>query len=142
MEELNGVANEPYGEDAQNSANPESEHHHHHKLALTDTPVDASIAEIKSIESSKVHVLNIHNQDTKIANSAMRKVSWRVIPLLALAVFSSDLQKTNIGYAAVGLKEDLDLNNGQLSFALSTVYLSYSILMIPMTLCTSTTIHS
>ena len=46
--------------------------------------------------------LDAGGDERAIERSALRKIGWRVIPLVALAEWISFVDKTNIGFAAVG----------------------------------------
>lgn len=72
--------------------------------------------------------------DDAIRRSAMRKISIRLLPLLALAEGVAQLQKVNISYAAPGIKKTLNINNDQLGLALSILFLTYPLAMVPMTM--------
>ena len=46
--------------------------------------------------------LDAAGDERAIERSALRKIGWRVIPLVALTEWISNVDKTNIGFAAVG----------------------------------------
>ena len=69
-------------------------------------------------------------------SSHQLKVSVRVIPLMALAEAVAQLQKVNVGLAAPGIAESLNLNNEQLGFAMAIFFLTYFSFQTPMVLLT------
>ena len=65
------------------------------------------------------------------ARSAMRKISWRMLPILAFVFSISATEKTNISLAAEGMMEDLNINTKQFGLASSLYFVPYGLLAVP-----------
>lgn len=77
-----------------------------------------------------------HNQITAeaapVARSAIRKVSMRLVPFVALMFFINYLDRTAIGFAAPnGMNEDLALSAAQFGFASGVFFIGYILLEVP-----------
>ena len=68
---------------------------------------------------------------TPVQQSALRKASWRLIPLLTLAYLFSYLDRTCIGFAALTMNKDLALTNTQFGAAAGWFFLSYTLCEVP-----------
>lgn len=69
--------------------------------------------------------------DEAIGRRAMRKVTLRVVPLIALAVWVSWLDKLNIALAGPGIMASLNLSAERFAFSTSLFFVSYSLVMTP-----------
>ncbi|WP_313629616.1 MFS transporter [Pseudomonas sp.] len=63
--------------------------------------------------------------------SACRKAAIRLVPLLALAYFFNYLDRTNVGFAALTMNEDLGLTASQFGFAAGIFYVGYCLFEVP-----------
>ena len=61
----------------------------------------------------------------------MRLVSWRVLPLLALAYALALVEKTNIALAGEGIMRDLQVSARQFGIAASVYFVPYTLLPVP-----------
>lgn len=61
----------------------------------------------------------------------MRKVFWRLIPLLFLMVFVNYLDRQNIGYGQLDMGRQLGISDAAFGFAGSIFYIGYMTLEIP-----------
>lgn len=61
----------------------------------------------------------------------LRKIFWRLVPLMVLMYFVSSLDRANIGYAALTMNADLGLTVAQFGFATSIFYLGYILFETP-----------
>ncbi|KAJ3960887.1 hypothetical protein N0V92_002441 [Colletotrichum tropicale] len=62
----------------------------------------------------------------------MRKLDWRLVPLLGLLYLISFLDRANIGNAKIeGLPEDLNLTGQQYNIALCVVFITYILFEVP-----------
>ena len=70
-------------------------------------------------------------ENARLAKSAMRKVSWRVLPLLGLAVSIAQVEKVNIALASEGIMRDLGLSTAQFGLATSLYFIPYAVFQVP-----------
>lgn len=71
-------------------------------------------------------------REPAVARSAIRKVSIRLVPFIALMFFINYLDRTAIGFAAPsGMNDDLALTAAQFGFASGIFFLGYILLEIP-----------
>jgi MFS transporter, ACS family, tartrate transporter len=68
------------------------------------------------------------------AHAAVRRVWWRIVPLLALVLLLSYLDKVNIGFAALQMNSELHLSNTVFGVAAGLFAISYAAAAIPGTL--------
>jgi MFS family permease len=66
-----------------------------------------------------------------IEETTMRKVFWRLVPLLFLMVFINYLDRQNIGYAQLDMGKQLHISDAAFGFAGSIFYIGYMTLQIP-----------
>lgn len=70
--------------------------------------------------------------EAPVARSAIRKVSIRLVPFVALMFFINYLDRTAIGFAAPnGMNEDLALSAAQFGFASGVFFIGYILLEVP-----------
>ncbi|HYI84344.1 MAG TPA: MFS transporter [Acetobacteraceae bacterium] len=70
--------------------------------------------------------------ESPVAKSAIRKVSLRLVPFVALMFFINYLDRTAIGFAAPnGMNEDLGLSAAQFGFASGVFFIGYILLEVP-----------
>ncbi|MFK3940177.1 MFS transporter [Pseudomonas monteilii] len=71
-------------------------------------------------------------QDTDPAQiRACKKAALRLVPLLALAYFFNYLDRTNVGFAALTMNDDLGLTASQFGFAAGIFYVGYCVFEVP-----------
>jgi ACS family tartrate transporter-like MFS transporter len=66
-----------------------------------------------------------------IEQRTLRKVSWRVLPLVLAAYFLANLDRSNISYAALQMNHDLHLTAEQFGLGAGLFSLTYLLLEIP-----------
>jgi MFS family permease len=70
--------------------------------------------------------------ETTIERSAIRKISFRLVPFVALMFFINYLDRTAIGFAAPnGMNTDLALSAAQFGFASGVFFIGYILLEVP-----------
>jgi ACS family tartrate transporter-like MFS transporter len=69
-------------------------------------------------------------QDTLEAVT-VRRVYWRLVPLLFLAMFFNYLDRINLGFASLRMNHDLGLSPGVFGFGASVFFLGYMLLEVP-----------
>jgi len=68
---------------------------------------------------------------SSIAQSAMAKASWRIIPLLGLGYLCSYLDRLNVSFAATQMNVDLKFSATVYGFGSGFFFLTYALLEIP-----------
>lgn len=63
--------------------------------------------------------------------ATMRRVYWRLIPLLFIGMFLNYLDRINIGFAALRMNHDLGLSPSVFGFGASVFFLGYMLLGVP-----------
>jgi MFS transporter, ACS family, tartrate transporter len=66
-----------------------------------------------------------------IQRNVLRKTAWRLVPLLTLAYVVNYLDRTNIGFAALTMNQDLGLTATEFGFGAGILFLSYTVFEIP-----------
>ena len=62
---------------------------------------------------------------------ALRKVTWRIIPLIALGYGTAYMDRVNISYAALQMNHDLHFSNTVYGFGAGLYFLSYAVCEVP-----------
>lgn len=70
-----------------------------------------------------------------IPQDLSRKISWRLGPLMILMYLANQLDRANIGYAALTMNADLGLSSAQYGLAASLFFLGYILCDVPSNLC-------
>ena len=66
-----------------------------------------------------------------VANSALRKVRWRLIPFLFLLYIVAYLDRVNVGFAAIDMNRDLGFSAAIYGFGSGIFFLSYTLFEVP-----------
>ena len=67
-----------------------------------------------------------------IEQSAIQKISWRIVPFIGLMFFINFLDRTAIAFAGPsGMTKDLGLTASQFGFAAGVFFVGYILLEIP-----------
>jgi ACS family tartrate transporter-like MFS transporter len=69
-----------------------------------------------------------------LERSTVRKVIWRIVPLMALVLLFNYLDKVNIGFAAVTMNKDLGFSNTVFGAAAGFFAFGYALCGVPSTL--------
>jgi ACS family tartrate transporter-like MFS transporter len=67
----------------------------------------------------------------EIAESALRKVRWRLIPFLFLLYIVAYLDRVNVGFAAIDMNRDLGFTAAVYGLGSGIFFLSYTLLEVP-----------
>jgi MFS transporter, ACS family, tartrate transporter len=70
-------------------------------------------------------------EDAVLEPSAMRRIGWRLVPLLILAYFVSFLDRVNVGFAAIQMNKDLGLTATVYGWGAGIFFLGYFLLEVP-----------
>ncbi len=74
----------------------------------------------------------VSDQDRQVEASAIRKISLRLVPFIALMFFINFLDRTAISFAGPnGMTQDLGMTAAQFGFAAGIFFLGYIVLEIP-----------
>src|SRR5690606_28891525 len=77
-------------------------------------------------------IVDSPTQGNTIARSAIRKISVRLVPFVALMFFINYLDRTAISFASPnGMSDDLSLTAAQFGFASGVFFVGYLILEVP-----------
>lgn len=81
------------------------------------------VAEINSI-------FNMVNRST-LQDAVYRKISWRLMPVLFLAYIFAYLDRVNIGFAKLGMKEEVWFNDEVFALASGIFFIGYFLCEVP-----------
>ena len=70
-------------------------------------------------------------EGVEVGRSAMRKATWRLIPLIALGYGAAYMDRVNIGFAALQMNIDLHFSNTVFGVGAGIFFLSYAACEIP-----------
>src|SRR5271166_4294299 len=63
--------------------------------------------------------------------AVLKKIAWRIVPLLTLAYVVNYLDRTNIGFAALTMNKDLGFTATEFGFGAGILFLGYTVFEIP-----------
>ena len=63
--------------------------------------------------------------------SATRKVAWRIVPFLCLLYVFNILDRSNVGFARLGMTKDLGLSEEVINWGIGLFYLGYLVFEVP-----------
>src|SRR5271165_2150544 len=66
-----------------------------------------------------------------IGRSAMRKATWRLIPLIALGYGTAYIDRSNISFASLQMNRDLHFSASIYGFGAGLFFISYAALEVP-----------
>src|ERR1700754_1953772 len=69
--------------------------------------------------------------DDIIEKSAMRKIYLRLLPFAILSYFLAYIDRINVSFAALTMRDDLGISAGAYGFALGTFYWAYFLFEVP-----------
>ncbi len=73
----------------------------------------------------------MNETDSGIAQLAYRKISWRILPLIALGYGAAYLDRVNISFAALQMNRDLKFSGTVYGLGAGIFFISYAALEIP-----------
>ncbi|GKQ52543.1 MFS transporter [Bradyrhizobium sp. Ce-3] len=68
---------------------------------------------------------------SELEQQTIRRVYWRLIPILFVMMFFNYLDRINLGYAGLTMNKDLGLSPAIFGFAASIFFLGYMVLEVP-----------
>ena len=66
-----------------------------------------------------------------VERSAMRKIYLRLLPFAVLSYFLAYIDRINVSFAALTMRDDLSISASAYGFALGTFYWGYFIFEVP-----------
>lgn len=69
--------------------------------------------------------------ESRIARSAMRRIGFRLVPFLILAYFISFVDRVNVGFAGLEMRQDLGLTATVFGWGAGIFFLGYFLLEVP-----------
>ena len=69
--------------------------------------------------------------NTALLRSAVRKCTLRIVPVMTLAFGLNQLDRTNIGFAALTMNRDLALTATEFGFGAGLLFVSYALIELP-----------
>ncbi len=67
----------------------------------------------------------------------MKRIVWRLAPLMVLMYVANQLDRANVGYAALTMNAELGMTAAQYGLSASLFFLGYILCEIPSNLCMS-----
>ncbi|MFN4186966.1 MAG: MFS transporter [Acinetobacter johnsonii] len=69
--------------------------------------------------------------DMDIEKRTLRKISWRIVPFIMILYLIAYIDRVNIGFAAITMKEDLGFTASILGFGAGIFFLGYFLFEVP-----------
>jgi len=69
--------------------------------------------------------------DDAVETSAMRKIYRRLLPLAVLSYLLAYIDRINVSFAGLTMRDDLAMSAAAFGFALGTFYWGYSVFELP-----------
>src|SRR5467141_4642001 len=76
-------------------------------------------------------VLGEETMDRTLERSTMRKVYLRLLPFAVLSYFLAYIDRINVSFAGLTMRDDLNMSAAAFGFALGTFYWGYFIFEVP-----------
>ena len=70
-----------------------------------------------------------------ISDPLMKRIAWRLAPLMIMIYIANQLDRANVGYAALTMNADLHMSTAQYGLATSLFFLGYILFEVPSNLC-------
>ena len=70
-------------------------------------------------------------QQQDLERNTLRRVAWRLLPLLTLGYLVSFVDRSNVGFAALQMNRDVGLSQAAFGFGSGLFFLSYALLEVP-----------
>lgn len=69
--------------------------------------------------------------DMDIEKRTIRKITWRIVPFIMILYLIAYIDRVNIGFAAITMKEDLGFTSSILGFGAGIFFLGYFLFEVP-----------
>jgi len=63
--------------------------------------------------------------DVTLENSTLRKVGWRLVPLICVCFLLNIIDRTNVGFARLRMQDDLGLSEQMFNLGFGMFYVGY-----------------
>src|SRR5215467_2171117 len=73
----------------------------------------------------------MEGMDDAVEQSAMSKIYWRLLPFAVLSYFLAYIDRINVSFAGLTMRDDLAMSAAAFGFALGTFYWGYSVFELP-----------
>src|SRR6266699_4018979 len=91
-----------------------------------------STADLPSARRSEGHGISGGMMDRTIEQRTMRKIYLRILPFTGLLYFICYLDRVNVGFAALTMRQDLGLSQAALGLGMGTAFfIGYFLLEVP-----------
>jgi ACS family tartrate transporter-like MFS transporter len=75
--------------------------------------------------------LNVDDHGAALETETIKRISWRIVPFVALGYFITYLDRVNISFAALQMNKDIGIDPAQFGLAAGIFYISYCVLEVP-----------
>ena len=72
-----------------------------------------------------------HTEASNLEQTTMTKVSWRVLPLIVVIYFVAYIDRTNVGFAALGMNRELGFTAYIYGWGAGIFFLGYFLFEVP-----------
>src|SRR5213594_2518204 len=88
---------------------------------------------VNSSAAKRTKILNEigSSPSTQLEAGAMRKIRWRLLPLVFILLFVSYLDRANVAFAKLTMTVDLGFSEAVYGFGAGVFFLGYLVLEIP-----------
>lgn len=69
--------------------------------------------------------------DMEIEKRTLKKITWRIVPFIMILYLIAYIDRVNIGFAALTMKEDLGFTASVLGFGAGIFFLGYFLFEVP-----------
>jgi len=83
------------------------------------------------VEPTAAALLPVFSPDEAVGRSAIRKASWRLIPLIGLGYGTAYMDRVNISFASLQMNRDLHFSATVYGLGAGLFFLSYAICEVP-----------
>ena len=71
--------------------------------------------------------------DSRLGKTVIRKIGWRILPILIAGYFFAYLDRVNIGFAAISMNQDIGLTPRSFGFVAGIFFIGYALFEVPST---------
>ena len=68
---------------------------------------------------------------TELEGRTLRRITWRIVPFVMLLYFIADIDRVNIGFAALTMNKELGFSSGVFGFGAGVFFLGYFLCEVP-----------
>jgi ACS family tartrate transporter-like MFS transporter len=86
---------------------------------------------LRFCDAEGLRTKEIEGMDDAVEKSAMRKIYRRLLPFAVLSYFLAYVDRINVSFAGLTMRDDLGMSAAAFGFALGTFYWGYSVFELP-----------